>query len=687
MTQDYNQQVLSLVPRHSKSATVTMDWLANGTIYPPRHGIHITPLINGEAAFAAVHDAIQRAEKSVEIISWGFDPAMRFKPGGDRIGELLDQRGRFGVKVRTLIWKNILANLKENTVIGDGIGGSGGTAIGSGMTKGKPASDKELRSLELRLQVHRHELDKLRAGELPYCNSEYRFRQREQELQSAIARMEAELDGYNRFGGSGGPKRSPEEQEFTRNWFRRVHNGWMQNVEFRTRDFDSTVSLCPSFLGALKIDSDRINLLARLLDGEAPDITWKQVLLLCLFPSHHQKMVLVDYEDPSLAVGFVMGHNMHRNSWDTSAHLFSDKEAGRSPGFGPWQDLSLKVCGPVLHDLNHNFCAAWDRETPWVKRWFSDGLQQQRQSIKPGHFKPAGSSQAQICRTQPQEGAETSILEIYRKAIGNVRNYIYFENQYFRYANFGRQLGELAARYAAAGRKQDLYLFVVTNTPDDAGFSSSTYEMLQTLGQERLMPQAQRDLVGKMLRKRSRLAYRQAKLHSDPYIRRSQLNEIDALEREIVELEAKGVTPEVEERWAACLRNTFPSWPSPNPGKMTTRSPTPSRICPASRWPSPPSLPALRSPDIPCLRGSGPTSATSTSTPSCWWWTTCSACSAPPTSIPAACMATPSWGWRHPTPSWSGSGARSCGSCTPTTRSMTVRDAAMPNRTSTGGTW
>lgn len=573
MTTNYSKQVLSLVSTASKSATVTMDWFANGTIYPPRHGIHITPLINGEVAFAAVHDAIQRAEKSVEIISWGFDPAMRFKPGGDRIGELLDQRGRFGVKVRTLIWKNILANLKENTVIGDGVGGSGGTAIGSGMTRGKPASDEELSSLEFRLQMHRHELDKLRAGELPYYSSEHRFRQREQELQSAIARMEAELEGYNRFGGSGGPKRSPEEQEFTRNWFRKVHKGWMQNVEFRTRDFGSTVSLNPLFRGALKIESERIDLLSRLLDGEAPDATWKQILALSFFPSHHQKMVLVDYEDPALAVGFVMGHNMHRNYWDTSAHLFNDKEAGRSSGFGPWQDLSLKVCGPVLHDLNHNFCAAWDRETPWVKRWFSDGLLQQRQSIKPRHFKPAGSSQAQICRTQPQEGAETSILEIYRKAIGNVRNYIYFENQYFRYADFGRQLGELAARYMAAGRKQDLYIFVVTNTPDDAGFSSSTYEMLQALGQEQLMPQAQRDLVEKTLRKRSRLAYRQANLHRDPYVRRSQLNEIDALEREIAELEVKGVTPEVEERLGGLRKEDIPELAKPKPGEDDDKKP------------------------------------------------------------------------------------------------------------------
>ncbi|WP_150719258.1 hypothetical protein [Pseudomonas fluorescens] len=50
---------------------------------------------------------------------------MRFKSGGDRIGELLDVRGRHGIKTRVLIWKNALANFVENTIIGDGLAGAG----------------------------------------------------------------------------------------------------------------------------------------------------------------------------------------------------------------------------------------------------------------------------------------------------------------------------------------------------------------------------------------------------------------------------------------------------------------------------------------------------------------------------------------------------------------------------------
>ncbi|KRW61198.1 phospholipase D-like domain-containing protein [Pseudomonas sp. TTU2014-080ASC] len=573
-TTDYSKETIQLVPKTEKSASLTMDWFARKALYPPRPGIHITPLINGEAAFGAVHDAIQNARKSVEIISWGFDPAMRFKPDSQRIGELLDACGRAGIQVRVLIWKNPVANFVENTVIGDGLFGSGGTAVGSGVTKSRAASKGDIETRthwENSRTVHQHELAKLRAGELPYYGtSGYRYEQREKELQAALVRIENQLNGmggYNKLVGSGAPQYSPEDEEYTREWFNRVHDGRMQNVEFRTRDFSSEIPLNAVIRGPQMVkEKGRLATLYRLIKGEAPDTTFGHMLALIFFASHHQKMVLVDYEDTANAVGFVMGHNMHRNYWDTSAHLYDDKAAKRSPGFGPWQDLSMQVQGPVLHDLNHNFSTAWDRETFWIKKWFNkgaDSLLAERQAIKPTDFKAAGSSMAQICRTQPQEGAETSILELYHKALGNVRNYAYFENQYFRYPAFATQLRELAAKYIERGRDRDLYLFVVTNNPNSSSFSSTTYAMLQELGQEQLMPQAQRSLAEEMLRKRSQLAYTQANLHNDPYVRRGQLNRIEQLQRQIRELEQKGVTPEIEERLGGLKAKDIPDLDKP----------------------------------------------------------------------------------------------------------------------------
>ena len=180
MKPDYRKAVIQFIPGEHSSFELTMDWFARKALYPPRFGVKVTPLINGEQAFGAVYDAIKAATRSVDIISWGFDPAMRFKPGSDRIGELLDVRGRHRVDTRVLIWKNPLANFVENTLIGDGLAGSGGTALGSGMGRGRVASDSERRArhvLEFRRTVHQEELIKLRAGELPYYGaSGYRYR-------------------------------------------------------------------------------------------------------------------------------------------------------------------------------------------------------------------------------------------------------------------------------------------------------------------------------------------------------------------------------------------------------------------------------------------------------------------------------------------------------------------------------
>jgi phosphatidylserine/phosphatidylglycerophosphate/cardiolipin synthase-like enzyme len=585
MTTDYSPQSHKLIPKQYQSGTLTMDWFAQKALYPPRAGAEVTPLINGEAAFAAVYDAIQSAQKSVDIISWGFDPAMRFKPGSDRIGELLDLRARFGVNVRVLIWKNPLANIMENTVIGDGLMGSGGTAAGSGVTSGKPAKQpEEITQLQLQRQHNQATIDRLyttlensrqrrQQGDLSNYDSAM-----ERDTQGRIAQLEAEnraidkrieevteaTTGYGGMSGSGAPKLDPQDQEFTRNWFRRVHKGWMQNVEFRTRDFKTVGALYPVFGGLTFLaESDRFKMLTRLLSGEAPDLNYKQILALTFFASHHQKMVLVDYEDHANAVGFVMGHNMHRNYWDTNAHLFDDRAARRSPGFGPWQDISTMVRGPVLHDLNDNFSNAWDRETFWIKRWFTDGLKKQRQGTKPDAFEPRGANIAQIIRTQPQENDETSILEAYRKAIGNARNYIYMENQYFRYPDFARQLRTLAAAYKERGRKDDLYLFVATNNPNGSFYSSSTYSMMQELGQEQLMPQAQRDLAEKLIRKRRRLAAIQA----DTSGRSDEQARIPQLESEIAELEAQGITPEVEERLGGLQKADIPELAKPKEGE------------------------------------------------------------------------------------------------------------------------
>ncbi|HBP2207332.1 TPA: hypothetical protein L5W94_000001, partial [Pseudomonas aeruginosa] len=113
MSDLYKPQTLKLYAQQAGSVRLTLDWFANKAFYPPRAGVHIKPLINGQAAFDAVHAAMEAARQSIDIITWGFDPAMRFKrPDGPRIGELLQTKGREGVQARVLVWSNQLARLK-----------------------------------------------------------------------------------------------------------------------------------------------------------------------------------------------------------------------------------------------------------------------------------------------------------------------------------------------------------------------------------------------------------------------------------------------------------------------------------------------------------------------------------------------------------------------------------------------
>lgn len=74
-------------------------------------------LIDNEAYFAAVFDAIQKARRSILLVGWGFDPRTRLFPDGydgpddpDEVGRILVELAcaRPELDVRLLIWKSAL---------------------------------------------------------------------------------------------------------------------------------------------------------------------------------------------------------------------------------------------------------------------------------------------------------------------------------------------------------------------------------------------------------------------------------------------------------------------------------------------------------------------------------------------------------------------------------------------------
>lgn len=209
--------------------------------------------------------------------------------------------------------------------------------------------------------------------------------------------------------------------------------------------------------------------------------------------THHQKMVLIDYESPETAVGFVMGHNMLDEYWDNNTHSVQ-----RFPGHlgangsKPRQDISSKVNGPILEHLHHNFATAWQRETK------EDLLGLRRAKETALLFTPRsddGGTQlmAQILRTQAQDN-KRDIEKIYLQAVNNASSFIYVENQYFRWPPFADAIKKAAKDQADFGRDPSehdyLYLFVITNSSDEGVGPGTlkTYEMLDSLGRADVIP-------------------------------------------------------------------------------------------------------------------------------------------------------------------------------------------------------
>ena len=224
--------------------------------------------------------------------------------------------------------------------------------------------------------------------------------------------------------------------------------------------------------------------------------------MLSVSGSHHQKTVLIDYEQPDKAVGFVLEHNMLDNYWDTNQHVVVQAEPNTGKNYiGNYQDISCMVSGEVLWHINHNFCQSWDRWTNiMLPGWFDftarakyrENLTEKRNGIKAEAFKPADFgtvSMAQILRTYDSPERE-DIRRMYLQNIQKATRYIYTENQYFRWPELVREFAENWKKVRCWGRKEPMYWFVITNSTDEGvgKGTEKTNEMLELLGRQDVMP-------------------------------------------------------------------------------------------------------------------------------------------------------------------------------------------------------
>ena len=417
------------------SAVMTTSWFVEHTEYPPTYAT-FEPLVNGERTFGALYDDILAATQSVDIVCWGFQPSMYFKRDNDGslcIGDLLLLKASEGVKVRILCWSDslrIAALFSENM--------TPGRNLASVLKPGFQTSEQ----IKYDRRWHWHATDSsLRLTPFTQLKIAHRI------------------------------KALLTDDPFA-------------NIEFVTRDFGLANRAEIFWHVALHAKDDDRGLITRLSSAAAMTVE----------PTHHQKMVLIDYAVPDKAVGFLMGHNTLDAYWDRDDHSYIKRSAqGGRNAPSPRQDISSRLTGPVLEYLCHNFCQAWQKETG-LDLWRERKPLAAQLCMRPYTGTPV---MAQVLRTQVQEG-KRDIARMYLQDINNATQFIYIENQYFRWKPLADELKESIQRQQEWGRSHDqhgsVHLFVVTNASDEGmgDGTVNTHRMLEALGRPDVMPKVAR---------------------------------------------------------------------------------------------------------------------------------------------------------------------------------------------------
>lgn len=427
-----------IAQNQGNQCTITPQWFVDNTEYHPVPATFL-PLVNGDKAFGKVYEAIEKATKSVDIICWGFQPSMYFVRDGKSltIGSLLAKKAKEGVKVKILCWTDSLHLTAK---------------FSENMTPGRSTL----------------------AGKV--------------ETQSD-AQYEADVKWYLKHDPvhvlEGTPTPSVVLDKI---WHNDAFHGLIDNIHFATRDFSLWERSEIAYRQALhSVDANRSKAMT--------------TFAMSAEPTHHQKMVLVDYEVPDKAVGFVMGHNMLDEYWDTKDHSVQRFAPNRGRnGKLPRQDISSRVTGPILEHLNLNFCKAWKKETGedlLGKRKAASTKLHEAVLIKQLHKDIGTPVMAQILRTQSQANVR-NIEKLYLQAVNNATSFIYIENQYFRWPPLAEAIKKAAQTQIKCGRDPGkhgpLHLFVVTNSSDEGmgDGTVNTHRMLKSLGREDTIPGIER---------------------------------------------------------------------------------------------------------------------------------------------------------------------------------------------------
>lgn len=149
----------------------------------------------------------------------------------------------------------------------------------------------------------------------------------------------------------------------------------------------------------------------------------------------HAKLLIVDRMDPERVTALVIGSPFVQDYFAGPEHSLHDPRHGekRFPQKMlnvPVHDVSLRVRGPTVADLDETFLLHWNQVKP------EDGADVAPAPVPPPASAGPGTT-IQVTRTlggcifPSRPDGEAAIYESYCRAIASAREYVYLENQYF----------------------------------------------------------------------------------------------------------------------------------------------------------------------------------------------------------------------------------------------------------------
>jgi len=482
----------------SKTALGAARWFVTGKDAPKiTQGNLLEFLVCGQKGFKKLKDDLLAAQKTVDIVCWGFDPGMeleRTAPGkwprggiDNTYGKLLENLAKNNIKVRLLLWYSDFGTFKSNTMPGY-------------------TDEPVFHWMGLIKQAISAVSDPVDVGK------------------NVVKKFDVGKNVVKKFVQSDDPYGNPTRHKFCLEWFQRHlrgSRGFVDNPNLRVVLRQVSGKDVDKMLGTPPVEED------------APDIVERNALG---FASWHQKPVLIDYELGKKAVGYVMGLNSITDYWDTKHHAIDDplretmtgaeledeikhdfnadvgstttaqalrnltlsvrqkENAIRAANFShliPYSDYACRIKGPALERVHQNFEEGWNA--------FAGAWKSTSKAVAPPHAtKPTAYQEVQIVRTQPPK-LEKTIKRLYFQATSWAYKYIYIENQYFFYPEFARWLKnnrkDFCQKWAAQCKGKSiaqvptLYLFVVIPLPEMDGMVPRTFDTLAELGNGSDMPE------------------------------------------------------------------------------------------------------------------------------------------------------------------------------------------------------